>query len=94
MTTPQQLLVQTAARNNAEWCAAMSRSHDVASEFSAQVWAAPARTPLYYPDAVTLVPGVDPAALAAWIDITAPGASVKDSFADLDLTEVGFQVLF
>ncbi len=94
MTTPKQLLVQTAARNNAEWCAAMSRSHGLASEFSAQAWAAPARTPLYYPDAVTLVPGVDPAALAARIDITAPGASVKDSFADLDLTEVGFQVLF
>jgi hypothetical protein len=94
VTTPKQLLVQTAARNNAEWCAAMSRSHDVASEFRAQAWAAPARTPLYYPDAVTLVPGADPAALAARIDITAPGASVKDSFADLDLSEVGFQVLF
>jgi hypothetical protein len=94
VTTPKQLLVQTAARNNAEWCAAMSRSHDLASEFSAQAWASPTRTPLYYPDVVTLVPGADPAALAARIDITAPGACVKDSFADLDLTEVGFQVLF
>ncbi|MFI9580531.1 hypothetical protein ACIHCQ_01480 [Streptomyces sp. NPDC052236] len=94
MTTPKQHLVQTAARNNAEWCAAMSRSHDLTSEFRAQAWAASARTPLCYPDAVTLVPGADPAALAARIDITAPGASVKDSFADLDLTEAGFQVLF
>ncbi|WTU52373.1 hypothetical protein OG953_38220 [Streptomyces sp. NBC_00057] len=94
MTTSKQLLVQTAARNNAEWCAAMSRSHDLASEFRAQTWAAPARTPLYYPDAVTLVPGADPAALAERIDTTAPGASVKDSFADLDLTKAGFHVLF
>lgn len=94
MTTPKQLLIQAAARNNAEWCAAMSRSHDLASEFRAQAWAAPARTPLYYPDAVTLVPGADSAVLAARIDTTAPGASVKDSFADLDLTEAGFQVLF
>lgn len=94
VTTPKQLLVQTAARNNADWCAAMSRSHDVAGEFGTQAWAAPTRTPLYYPDAVTLVPGADPAALAERIDITAPGASVKDSFADLDLTEAGFQVLF
>ncbi|WP_407647104.1 hypothetical protein [Actinacidiphila soli] len=92
--TSKQFPVQAAARNNAEWCAAMSRSHDLASEFREQAWAAPARTPLYCPDAVTLVPGVDPAALAARIDITAPGASVKDSFADLDLTEAGFQVLF
>ncbi|MYT10829.1 hypothetical protein GT021_42435 [Streptomyces sp. SID5470] len=43
---------------------------------------------------MTLVPGADSAVLAARIDTTAPGASVKDSFADLDLTEAGFQVLF
>lgn len=46
------------------------------------------------PDAVTLVPGADPAALVTRIDTTTPGASVKDSFADLDLGEAGFQVLF
>ncbi|WP_433920564.1 hypothetical protein OIE50_48740 [Streptomyces canus] len=94
MTTPKQLIIRAAARNNAEWCAAMSRSHGLMSEFGLQAWAAPARTPLYYPDAVTLVPGVDPAMLAARIDTTAAGASVKDSFADLDLTEAGFHVLF
>lgn len=94
MTTPEQFLVRAAAHNNAEWCAAMSRSHGLAGEFGAQAWAAPSRTPLYYPDAVTLVPDADPAALAAAIDTTAPGASVKDSFADLDLTAAGFQVLF
>ncbi|MER6110423.1 hypothetical protein ACWGPD_19935 [Streptomyces hirsutus] len=94
MTTPKQLLVRAAAHNNAEWCAAMSRSHGLAGEFGAQAWAAPSRTPLYYPDAVTLVPNADRTALAARIDTTTPGASVKDSFADLDLAEVGFQVLF
>ncbi|WP_272254274.1 hypothetical protein [Streptomyces xanthophaeus] len=94
MTTPKQLLVRAAARNNAEWCAAMSRSHGLAGEFGAHAWTAPSRTPLYYPDAVTLVPGADRAALVSRIDTVAPGASVKDSFADLDLTEAGFQVLF
>lgn len=94
MTSTQELLVHAAARNNAEWCAAMSRSHGLASEFAEQSWTAPARTPLYYPDAVTLVPGADPAALVARIDTAASGASVKDSFADLDLTGAGFEVLF
>jgi hypothetical protein len=94
VTTPKQFLVRAAARNNAEWCAAMSRSHGVAGEFGAQAWAAPARTPPYYPDAVTLVPDADPAALVARIDTAAPGASVKDSFADLDLSSAGFRVLF
>ncbi|MHC5262758.1 hypothetical protein ACYSUO_33175 [Streptomyces sp. UC4497] len=72
----------------------MSRSHGVEGEFGVEAWTAPARTPLYYPDAVTLAPGADPAAVTTRIDTAAPGASVKDSFADLDLTDAGFQVLF
>ncbi|MFI6684022.1 hypothetical protein [Streptomyces sp. NPDC050485] len=72
----------------------MSRSHGLVGEFGAQAWAAPARAPQFYPDAVTLVPRADPTALVARIDTIAPGSSVKDSFADLDLTEAGFQVLF
>ncbi|MCX4507318.1 hypothetical protein [Streptomyces anulatus] len=94
MTTPQQFLVQAAARNNAEWCTTMSRTHGSTGEFGAQAWAAASRTPLYYPDAVTLAPGADRTALVSRIDTVAPGASVKDSFADLDLTEAGFEVLF
>ncbi|MCD7441550.1 hypothetical protein K4B79_25420 [Streptomyces lincolnensis] len=86
-------MVRAAARNNAEWCAAMSRSHGVEGEFTAGAWAAAGRTPLYYPDAVTLEPGVDAGAVVARID-AAPGASVKDSFADLDLSGAGFGVLF
>ncbi|WP_328444568.1 hypothetical protein OG780_03580 [Streptomyces sp. NBC_00386] len=94
MKTSTSSMVRAAARNNAEWCAAMSRSHGVEGEFREQAWAAPVRTPLYYPDAVTLVPGANPTALSARIDTVVPGASVKDSFADLDLTGDGFQVLF
>jgi hypothetical protein len=52
------------------------------------------RTPVFYPDAVTLVPGVDPTEVLARIDTATPGASVKDSFADLELAEHGFDVLF
>ncbi len=87
-------MVQAAAHNNAEWCAAMSRSHGVEGAFGPQIWAAPSRTPLFHPDAVTLVPGADGTALAARIDTTRPGASVKDSFADLDLRAAGFHLLF
>ncbi|MEO3750744.1 hypothetical protein [Streptomyces sp. B6B3] len=72
----------------------MCRCHGVASEFGPQAWTAPTRTPPFYPDAVTLVPGADPLALTDRIDTTTPGASVKDSFADLDLTSAGFRVLF
>jgi hypothetical protein len=94
VTTSKQWLVRAAVRNNAEWCAAMCRSHGVVGEFGPQAWAVPVRAPLYYPDAVTLVPGADPAALVDRIDTASPGASVKDGFADLDLTGAGFRVLF
>ncbi|MFF7313762.1 hypothetical protein [Streptomyces sp. NPDC008137] len=72
----------------------MCRAHGGTSEFGAEAWAAPVRTPLYYPDAVTLEPDADVDALLARIDTASPGASVKDSFADLDLAEAGFRVLF
>jgi len=83
-----------AARNNAEWCAAMTRSHGQKSHFSSQAWTVSSRAPLYYPDAVTLAPNADVTALLKQIDTKTPGASVKDSFADLDLTPAGFQILF
>jgi hypothetical protein len=94
VTTSREFLVRAAARNNAEWCAAMCRAHGVAGEFGREAWAAAGRTPLYYPDAVTLEPGADPDALLTRVGRGSPGASVKDSFADLDLTGAGFRVLF
>ncbi|MFI2641784.1 hypothetical protein [Streptomyces sp. NPDC018610] len=94
MTRTKRFPVGAAARNNAEWCAVMCRSHGLDSEFGRQMWTAPVRTPPYYPDAVTLAPGCDADALLARIDTGTPGAGVKDSFADLDLTRAGFRVLF
>ncbi|EEP70072.1 hypothetical protein MCAG_00399 [Micromonospora sp. ATCC 39149] len=82
-----------AARDNADWCDLVCRAHGLAGAYDADAWSVPRRSPPWYPDAVTLRPGVDAARLLARID-TGPGASVKDSFADLDLTPYGFRVLF
>lgn len=83
-------LLLAAAYNNAAWCAAVCRD----GGFTAQAWSSPRPTPLYYPDAVTLTRDTDTAALLAGIDTAAPHASVKDSFAALDLAPDGFEVLF
>ncbi|MGW1775254.1 hypothetical protein [Streptomyces sp. NPDC002104] len=83
-------LLRAAAYNNAAWCAAVSRD----GGFTAEAWSSPRRTPLYYPDAVTLTRDTDTAALLAGIDTAAPSASVKDSFAVLDLAPAGFEILF
>jgi len=86
-------LVRTAARNNAEWCDAICRTYGIAGRFGADSWSSPTRTPQYYPDAVTLLPGVAVSQLLSGIDAGA-GSSVKDSFADLDLAVAGFRPLF
>ncbi|MEV1012414.1 MULTISPECIES: hypothetical protein [unclassified Micromonospora] len=84
---------EAAAHNNAQWCDVVCASHGLVGRIDADAWSVPRRSPPWYPDAVTLRPGVDPEALLARIDAGA-GASVKDSFADLDLAAYGFRVLF
>jgi hypothetical protein len=86
-------LARIAARNNAEWCDAFCRTHGVAGRFDEDAWWSAKRTPPFYPDAVTLVPGVDAGSILARVDAGA-GCSIKDSFGDLDLAAYGFDVLF
>ena len=82
-----------AARNNAEWCDLVCRSHGAATTWSDDAWTSETRTLPFYPDAVTLVPNPPVSALLSRID-AASGCSIKDSFASLDLTDHGFRVLF
>jgi hypothetical protein len=84
---------RVAARNNAEWCDIVCRTHGVAGSFDADAWVAPQRTPRFYPDAVTLDPGAVGEAILERIDSFAPGCSIKDSFAALDLSPFGFEVV-
>ncbi|MGP3689347.1 hypothetical protein ACTVZO_32400 [Streptomyces sp. IBSNAI002] len=86
-------LLRAAARDNAEWCDAVVRGHGPAGAFAPEAWTSASRTPPLYPDAVTLAPGASASALVAAVDTGGPGCSVKDSFADLDLSGDGFEVL-
>lgn len=83
-----------AARNNADWCASVCRSHGIPGTFGETAWHSAYRTPPYYPDAVTLHPGAVPADFLPRIDTASPGCSIKDSFATLDLASDGFVELF
>jgi G:T/U-mismatch repair DNA glycosylase len=78
-----------AARANAKWCSAQG---GVRGRYTDTFWYAPRRTAEFYPDAVTLHPHVDVDAMLSKIDLS-PGASIKDSFATLDLRPHGFKVL-
>ncbi|MFF3018055.1 hypothetical protein [Streptomyces sp. NPDC057939] len=87
-------LLLAAARNNADWCDAVSRAHGVPTVFAPAAWSGAARTPALYPDAVSLTPGATAAEVLGGVDTASPGCSVKDSFAALDLGPAGFEVLF
>ena len=82
-----------AARNNAEWCGSMCRSHGLRTLLDQDAWTSAVRTPPLYPDAVTLRADAEAASVLARIDAS-PGCSVKDSFSSLDLAPHGFTVLF
>jgi hypothetical protein len=82
-----------AAANNARLCDAIVRTHGCATRFDHDAWTSPGRTPPLYPDAVALQPDVVADDLLARID-NGPGASIKDSFATLDLASHGYRVLF
>lgn len=85
--------VAAAARNNAEWCDLVCRTHGISGTFGSDAWTASMRTPAFYPDAVTLMPSAPAAAILDRVDASG-GCSVKDSFATLDLAPHGFRVLF
>jgi hypothetical protein len=80
-----------AARNNAEWCDAVTRAWGQPCRFEPEVWINRGEAPPFYPNAVMLTPsGRLPAEI-----VQAEGAfAVKDSFASLDLAPLGFAPLF
>src|SRR3978361_1661718 len=86
-------LAAVAARDNAAWCRAVCGAHGSPGEVSAHAWTSARPTPPLSPDAVPLSRGLPAAALLDRVD-SGPGCSVKDSFADLDLSGHGFHVLF
>jgi hypothetical protein len=90
---------EVAARNNAEWCAAVWRSHGLPVEQACGLCFCPRPTPQYYPNVVTVERAADIAEQIRFIaelgrfrsDLK---ISVKDSFACLDLRMAGLTPLF
>ena len=90
---------EIAALNNAEWCAAIWRSHGLPVETAHGLWFCPRPTPQYYPNVVTVELGADPMAQARFVSdlrraVPDLDLSVKDSFACLDLEAAGLKPLF
>jgi hypothetical protein len=82
-----------AARNNAEWCDLVCRTHGIDATFEPDMWVAHRRSPPLYPDAVTLIDRLSAGDVVRRVD-SSTGCSVKDSFASVDLSLEGFGLLF
>lgn len=100
MTTPaDNTLLLSAVRNNAVWCDAVCRSHGRPGIFEPHAWVSRTPTPPFYPNVVTLSGAEGADAQRATVAALATSAlarpwAVKDSFAALDLTPLGFRPLF
>lgn len=88
-----------AARNNADWCDAVCRAHGRPGRFLEDIWVNQSDVPRFYPNASTLT-GESGAGkqtesireLAEARPLSSCG--VKDSYCTLDLSSMGFDVLF
>lgn len=92
-------LVERAAHNNALWCEAVCAVHDTCGEFHRDFWLNRMEIDRLYPNLVTLSgsEGVSAQKKAVAELIRArrrDGWSVKDSFQNLDLDDLGFSPLF
>lgn len=81
-----------AIAENVLWCERVAHAVGLRTVVDEVRWWTPGRMPPFHPDAVSLVPGVDAAALVAALD-RGPGCSVKDSHGDVDLVASGFSLL-
>jgi hypothetical protein len=93
MLHPMDPRVVMAARNNADWCDLVCRTHGVDTRFDPDVWVALRRSPPLYPDAITLREQPRASDVLRRVD-PARGCSIKDSFASIDLSPDGFRPLF
>jgi len=87
-----------AVYNNAVWCATVCGAHGWPGEFHAEIWINGCASLPYYPNAVTLTAQHAATQLERLRQLDgaglAEGWAVKDSFALLDLTPLGYQPLF
>jgi hypothetical protein len=90
---------EQAARNNAIWCDTVCCAHGIPGEFYDSLWINRHPVPRFYSNAVALSDRRNAttqlAQIQALLDSDLRGNwSVKDSFCTLNLTDLGFQVLF
>jgi hypothetical protein len=84
--------VVAAVRNNVEWCDLVCRAHDVPTSREEGVWLARGTPPAFFPDLISEWSSVSASAVGESLRDRA-ACAVKDSWATLELSGMGFVVL-
>lgn len=91
--------VELAVLNSMCWYEAIFRAHGLACEVDGRVWRSHETAPLFHSNLVVLSPSTSQTEIEAYVSdlsrVPRPaGWSIKDSFACLDLSSLGFAQLF
>jgi hypothetical protein len=90
-------MIEACARNSGAWYDAMFRAHGLTGALVDGLWLSHDPAPPYYSNAVTLAPAAVERQMVRLRDLGSelrPPWSVKDSFAELDLSQLGLRPLF
>ncbi|TJY42572.1 hypothetical protein E5161_06875 [Cohnella pontilimi] len=85
--------IDAAIQNNVIWCDLVCQSHGVAGKTSGHLWGVLSNAPPYYPDMITLNKNMTVQEIQDFIGSREIRA-IKDSFANVELTPLGFKLLF
>lgn len=85
--------VVTATLNNIVWCEIVCETHGITATSSKHIWRTTSKAPAFYPDIITSDSCVT---IDEVVDIIGNNdiSSIKDSFANLDMSQFGFGMLF
>jgi hypothetical protein len=91
--------VELAVLNNTRWYEAIFEAHGLASEVDGRVWLSHQTAPPFHSNLVVLSPSTSQSDIEAYVAalemVPRPGGwSLKDSYACLDLSSLGFTPLF
>jgi hypothetical protein len=85
--------IEQAVLNNINWCGIVCNSQDIRQRTREHVWGLLSKAPPFYPDIITSSRNATVEEVDDFIggrDIS----SIKDSYANLDLSLLGFKILF
>ena len=79
--------------NNIEWCSIVCESHGISHTSRDFFWGVQSKAPKYYPELISISRNATFEGIQDFIE-NGDVSSIKDSYGNLELTSLGFKILF